>query len=173
MWKSTQIVGVCMRSRDTTGDNSYRARNGREYLGVFGSMTQAMTALSNAGMEIQTVKDEDAEIALFRTVYPLFRGWRPTDYLTHEAAMSEPRTATLRTFPAAYHFWIRINRTGRATVLFGVVLGTLGEAEVTYPADCIAQCYFAAFRCLRIARWGAPDMREDAESRQGLVEPTP
>ena len=104
-WTPTAILGISQR----VGDEGviYRVMAGTTYKGCCRSMKEARTLLLDSGVALCSKSDSAKEVELFRAVYPLFADWMPSDYLTHQAALTKTGARDIRHSPAVYQLWIR------------------------------------------------------------------
>ena len=104
-WTPTAILGISQR----VGDEGvkFRVMAGTTYVGCCSSMKEAKTLLLDAGVALCSRTKPAEEVELFRAVYPLFADWMPSDYLTHQAALTKTAARDIRHSPAVYQLWIR------------------------------------------------------------------
>ena len=101
----TAILGISQRVSGE--DVKFRVMAGTTYVGCCSSMKEAKTLLLDAGFALCARTNTAEEVELFRAVYPLFADWMPSDYLTHQAALTKTGARDIRHSPAVYQLWIR------------------------------------------------------------------
>ena len=100
----TDIVGVS----HCADSGLFRLRDGRDYIDCYDSKRKAIEAMKARDMDIKAYQNAEDELAYWHAIYPHFVGWRPTDAVSHTAAIVDPDTAHIRMYHAVYHSFIRL-----------------------------------------------------------------
>ena len=101
------MVGLAVRTT-ADGGEAFRIHNNSEYVPLtFHSRKDAIEHMKSLGMDIKATHDPEAEIGLFRALWPLFDNWLPTDYLSHRACVQNPKTSFIQQIPVVYGIYVR------------------------------------------------------------------
>ena len=104
-WTSTNIVGITLRT-SPSGDQ-FRVQHGSTYIGTVHSRKGAIQLLKEDGAEVRRKHNNEAEIALFRTLIPLFQQWLPTDVVSLQSTLNNPKSSAIRLYPVVYGAFLR------------------------------------------------------------------
>ena len=101
------MVGLAVRTT-ADGGEAFRIHNNSEYVPLtFHSRKDAIEHMKSLGMDIKATHDPEAEIGLFRALWPLFDNWLPTDYLSHRACVQNRKTSFIQQIPVVYGIYVR------------------------------------------------------------------
>ena len=124
-WIATDIVGVTWRV--SSKGKQFRVQDGDKYLGQVDSKRGAILLLKENGAEIRLKHDEEVEIAIFRALIPLFQQWLPTDVVSLQSTLKNPKSSVIRLYPVVYGAFLRAKEFEFRDLLLKWFLGLCHE----------------------------------------------
>ena len=104
-WTATDIVGITWRA-SPKGDQ-FRVQHGDTYLGQVHSRKGAIQLLKENGSQVRPKHNNETEIAVFRALIPLFQQWLPTDVVSLQSTLNNPKSSVIRLYPVVYGAFLR------------------------------------------------------------------
>jgi hypothetical protein len=107
MWQRSDVSGIS-QCRNADGVLTFRVRQrDGTYIGSSPSKAEAVQLLKDNDIEVVFKRNPQLELAIWHEVYPQFQGWRPTDVVSLEDAVTHSSYKELTEYPLIFHIFLR------------------------------------------------------------------